>query len=126
KDVKSSSPAEVNGKESESREASADYQPSPEVHRNPAKDLGDGRDSSTVQVVNGVQHARHENGLSTNGNIGHFEEIIQLANHSNSTNGGREKSESDIATEPIMAFESGEHFLKKAGPMKTQHVAEVL
>ncbi|XP_010883679.2 MAP7 domain-containing protein 1a isoform X2 [Esox lucius] len=126
KDVKAPPPAQVNGKEVESREASADYQPSSEVHRNTDKDSDAGRDSSTVHVVNGVQPARHENGLSTKGNTGHLEEIIQLANHSNTTNGGREKSESDIPTEPILAFESEEPFLKKTGPMKTQHVAEVL
>lgn len=74
-------------------------------------------------MVNGVQPARHENGLSTKGDNGHFEEIIQLANHGNSTNEGREKSESDMPAEPILAFESEEPFLKKAGPMKPQHVA---
>ncbi len=53
------------------------------------------------------------------GRQSHFEEIIQLSNHNNE----REKSEIDIPDEPIMAFESGESFLKKTGPIKPQHVA---
>lgn len=81
------------------------------------------RFSPSVQVVNGVQSSRHENGLSTKGDAAHFEEIIQLANHGNGTNEGREKSETSIPTEPILAFESEEPFMKKAGPIKPQHVA---
>lgn len=75
--------------------------------------------SLSVLVVNGVQPIKHENGLSAKGNTDHFEDILQLANHSN----GREKSEADISDEPIMAFDSGESFLKKTGPIKPQHVA---
>ncbi|XP_056142041.1 MAP7 domain-containing protein 1a isoform X2 [Lampris incognitus] len=111
KEIKSSPPSQVNGKEAECSKASADYQPRSEV-----------RGSSTAHVVNGVQPARHENGLSAKGDTAHFEEIIQL----NSTNGGRDKSKSDMPAEPILAFESEEPFMKKAGPMKPQHVAEVL
>uniref|UniRef100_A0A4W5MHJ0 MAP7 domain containing 1 n=1 Tax=Hucho hucho TaxID=62062 RepID=A0A4W5MHJ0_9TELE len=126
KDTKSPPPSQVNGKEAESSKASVDYQPSPEVNKNTENEHSGLRDSSTVHMVNGVQPARHENGLSSMGDTTHFEEIIQLANQGNSSNGGREKSESDLPTEPILAFESDEPFLKKVGPMKPQHVAEVL
>ncbi|KAA0703503.1 MAP7 domain-containing protein 1 [Triplophysa tibetana] len=120
KDIKS--PSQVNGKDSTSdsqmNKASADYQPSAALKQ-------DGQHQSTIKeslsvlVVNGVQPIRHENGLSAKGNTAHFEDILQLANHSN----GREKSETDISDEPIMAFDSGESFLKKTGPIKPQHVA---
>eukprot|EP00063_Salmo_salar_P081113 XP_014055948.1 PREDICTED: MAP7 domain-containing protein 1-like isoform X7 [Salmo salar] len=123
KETKSPPPSQVNGKEAKSSKASADYQPSPEVNKNTENDHSSLRDSSTVHVVNGVQPARHENGLSSKGDTAHFEEVIQLANQGNSSNGGREKSESDMPTEPILAFESDEPFLKKVGPMKPQHVA---
>nr|XP_046157963.1 MAP7 domain-containing protein 1-like isoform X9 [Oncorhynchus gorbuscha] len=123
KDTKSPPPSQVNGKEAKSNKASADYQPSPEINKNTENDHSGLRDSSTVHVVNGVQPARHENGLSSKGDTAHFEEVIQLANQGNSSNGGREKSESDMPTEPILAFESDEPFLKKVGPMKPQHVA---
>ncbi|XP_035601590.1 MAP7 domain-containing protein 1-like isoform X6 [Oncorhynchus keta] len=126
KDTKSPPPSQVNGKEAKSNKASADYQPSPEINKNTENDHSGLRDSSTVHVVNGVQPARHENGLSSKGDTAHFEEVIQLANQGNSSNGGREKSESDMPTEPILAFESDEPFLKKVGPMKPLHVAEVL
>ncbi|XP_035606626.1 MAP7 domain-containing protein 1-like isoform X2 [Oncorhynchus keta] len=126
KDIKSPPPSQVNGKAAESSKASADYQPSPEINKNTENDHSGERDSSTVHVVNGVQPASHENGLPSKGDNAHFEEIIQLANQGNSSNGGREKSESDMPTEPILAFESEEPFLKKVGPMKPQHVAEVL
>lgn len=78
--------------------------------------------SPSVQVVNGVQPVRHENGLSTKGDAAHFGDIIHLTNHGNNTNGARDKSE-NMATEPILAFESEDSFMKKAGPMKAQHVA---
>lgn len=64
---------------------------------------------------------RQENGLSNKGDPAHFEDIIQLNNHDN-TNGAREKTES-MATEAILTFESEQSFMKKAGPMKPQHVA---
>ena len=74
-------------------------------------------------MVNGVQPARHENGLPTKGDTDRFGDIIHLTNHGNSTNGAREKSETSMASEPILAFESEDSFMKKAGPMKPQHVA---
>ncbi|XP_016363573.1 MAP7 domain-containing protein 1-like isoform X5 [Sinocyclocheilus anshuiensis] len=116
KDTKS--PSQVNGKasDSEMNKAAADYQPSTEL-----KQAGV-NESLPVLVVNGVQPSKHENGLSAKGAASHFQEIIQLSNHNN----GREKSEIDRPDEPIMAFESGESFLKKTGPIKPQHVAEVL
>ena len=79
--------------------------------------------SPSVQVVNGVQPSRHENGLSSKGDAAHYEDIIQLANHGNSTNGARDNSESSMAPEPILTFDSEESFMKKTGPMKPQHVA---
>lgn len=78
--------------------------------------------SLPVQVVNGIQPVRQENGLSNKGDAAHFEDIIHLNNHDNTTNGAREKSES-MATEAILTFESEESFMKKASPMKPQHVA---
>ncbi|KAL1259768.1 hypothetical protein QQF64_010345 [Cirrhinus molitorella] len=116
KDTKS--PPQVNGKASdlEMNKAAADYQPSTALKQDGVNE------SLSVLVVNGVQPSKHENGLSAKGEAPRFEEIIQLSNHNN----GREKSESDRPDEPIMAFESGESFLKKTGPIKTQHVAEVL
>ncbi|XP_016364499.1 MAP7 domain-containing protein 1-like isoform X6 [Sinocyclocheilus rhinocerous] len=116
KDTKS--PSEVNGKasDSEMNKAAADYQPSTAL-----KQAGV-NESLSVLVVNGVQPSKHENGLSAKGEASHFQEIIQLSNHNN----GREKSEIGRPDEPIMAFESGESFLKKTGPIKPQHVAEVL
>ncbi|KAM4600450.1 MAP7 domain-containing protein 1a [Polymixia lowei] len=116
---------------SEFTTSSADYQPRPDVVLSDNNKTENGqsgeRQSSAVHAVNGVQSGRHENGLpSAKGDAhAHFEEIIQLTNHGNSTNGGRDKSESDMPAEPILAFES-EDFMKKAGPMKPQHVAEVL
>ncbi|XP_067304303.1 MAP7 domain-containing protein 1a isoform X5 [Pseudorasbora parva] len=114
KDTKS--PAQVNGKDSELNKAAADYQPSTALKQDGVNE------SRTVLVVNGIQPAKHENGLSAKGEASHFEEILQLSNHNN----GREKSETDRPDEPIMAFESDESFLKKTGPIKPQHVAEVL
>ncbi|CAG03503.1 unnamed protein product, partial [Tetraodon nigroviridis] len=75
-----------------------------------------------VQVVNGIQPVRQENGLSNKGDTAHFEDIIHLNNHDNTTNGGRDKSET-MATEAILAFGSEDSFMKKASPMKPQHVA---
>ncbi|XP_016427933.1 MAP7 domain-containing protein 1-like isoform X6 [Sinocyclocheilus rhinocerous] len=116
KDTKS--PSQVNGKasDSEMNKAAADYQPSTALKQDGVNE------SLSVLLVNGVQPSKHENGLSAKGEASHFEEIIQLSNHNN----GREKAETDRPDEPIMAFESGESFLKKTGPIKPQHVAEVL
>lgn len=71
-------------------------------------------------AVNGVQLTTHQNGVSVNGDAADFEEIIQL----NSSNPGQQQS--GLVGEPILAFEGGEPFLMKTGPMKSQHVAEVL
>ncbi|XP_051576826.1 MAP7 domain-containing protein 1-like isoform X3 [Myxocyprinus asiaticus] len=123
KDTKSPS-SEVNGKDStidlEINKASADYQPSTLLKQDGQFQRGV-KESVSLLEMNGVQSTKHENGLSAKGE-GHFEEIIQLTNHSS----GRERSETDMPDEPIMAFESGESFLKKTGPIKPQNVAEVL
>lgn len=66
---------------------------------------------------------RHENGLSTKEDTARFENILHLASQGNATNGARDKSETSMATEPILSFESEEPFMKKTGPMKPQHVA---
>ncbi|XP_037641560.1 MAP7 domain-containing protein 1a isoform X2 [Sebastes umbrosus] len=119
----------TNDKEAESSKASAEYQPKPEVNL-PNNKTENGqtnvKESPSVQVVNGVQPTRHENGLSTKGDTAHFGDIIHLTNHGNTTNGARDNSETSMATEPILTFDSEESFMKKAGPMKPQHVAEVL
>ncbi|XP_068070086.1 MAP7 domain-containing protein 1a isoform X3 [Danio rerio] len=112
----STSPAQVNGKDSEMNKAAADYQPNTALKQDGVNE------SLSVPVLNGIQTSKHENGLSAKGEASQFEEILQLSNHNN----GREKSESDRPDEPIMAFESSESFLKKTGPLKPQHVAEVL
>ncbi|XP_066573489.1 MAP7 domain-containing protein 1 isoform X5 [Amia ocellicauda] len=143
KDAKSSSPAQVNGKDAkpdpESKKGSTNSQQAlgsmmsnKEVEEAQSQSSMKDRPGEqttlslpvkeSLPVVNGVQTAKHENGLSAKGEGTDFEEIIELANHSGSNNGGREKSES----EPILAFESEEPFLKKASSLKTQHVAEVL
>lgn len=70
-------------------------------------------------VVNGVQPSSHQNGVSANGESGDFEEMIQLNSSSSS-------GQQQMVSEPILAFEGGEPFLRKTGPMKPQHVAEVL
>ncbi|XP_077073990.1 MAP7 domain-containing protein 1a isoform X5 [Siphateles boraxobius] len=116
KDTKS--PSQVNGKDSDSdmNKAAADYQPSTALKQDGVNE------SLSVLVVNGVQPTKHENGLSAKGESSHFEEILQLSNHNN----GREKSETERPDEPIMSFERDESFLKKTGPIKPQHVAEVL
>uniref|UniRef100_A0A3B4X690 MAP7 domain containing 1b n=1 Tax=Seriola lalandi dorsalis TaxID=1841481 RepID=A0A3B4X690_SERLL len=69
-------------------------------------------------VVNGVQPAPHQNGVSANGEAAEFEEIIQLNNGSNPG-----PQQGALVSEPILAFEGGEPFLMKTGPMKPQHVA---
>ncbi|KAM3613497.1 uncharacterized protein V6R79_000585 [Siganus canaliculatus] len=130
KETKPSPLAHVNDKDAESSKASAEYQPKPEV--NLANNMtGNGQtlikeSSPSVQVMNGVQPARHENGLSSKEDAAHFGDIIHITNHDNATNGAREKSDTDLTTEPILPFESEDSFMKKAGPMKPQHVAEVL
>lgn len=91
--------------------------------------LGSSSSSSTSgpQVVNGIQAMRHEKGPPTKADAANYGDILQLANHDNTTNGTngtREKCES-LATEQILTFESDEPFMKKASPMKTQHVAGI-
>lgn len=71
--------------------------------------------SSTV--VNGVQLSAHQNGVSANREAADFEKIIQL----NKSNPGQQQS--GLVSEPILAFDGGEPFLMKTGPMKPQHVA---
>lgn len=76
----------------------------------------DASQSVSAPVVNGVQPAAHQNGVSANGEAADFEEIIQLNNSGN-------PAQSGLVSEPILAFEGGEPFLMKTGPMKPQHVA---
>uniref|UniRef100_W5K2V6 MAP7 domain containing 1a n=1 Tax=Astyanax mexicanus TaxID=7994 RepID=W5K2V6_ASTMX len=102
KDIKSSTPSQINGGNSKPESESI---------------------KSSCLVMNGVQPFKHENGLSSGGETSHFEEILQLSNHSSSSGGGREKSEADLPGEPIVSFDSGNSFLKKTGPLKPQHVA---
>lgn len=66
-------------------------------------------------VANGVQTAAHQNGVSANGG---FEEMIQLNNGANPA-----QTQSARVGEPILAFEAGDSFRMKTGPMKPQHVA---
>lgn len=70
--------------------------------------------SVSAPVVNGVQPAAHQNGVSAD-----FEEIIQL----NNSGGSPAQTQSGLVGEPILAFEGGEPFMMKTGPMKPQHVA---
>ncbi|KAK3558865.1 hypothetical protein QTP86_031988, partial [Hemibagrus guttatus] len=79
--------------------------------------------NSGAPVVNGVQYTRHHNGLTSDREPADFEEIIQLTNHSSSNSNGQGQSQNSITTDPIMAFEGGEPFIMKTGPMKPQHVA---
>ncbi|XP_030214093.1 MAP7 domain-containing protein 1a isoform X2 [Gadus morhua] len=112
----------------DSNKACADYQPRSEIlpTNHKTENGQNGRDSGPGgDMVNGLTNLQ-ENGLSAKEAPPLFEEIIQLTNHGNSTNGGRDKPQSDALAEPILAFESEEPFMKKASPMKPQHVAEVL
>ncbi|XP_005455356.1 MAP7 domain-containing protein 1a isoform X6 [Oreochromis niloticus] len=129
KETKSSPLAHVNDKQAESSKASAEYQPTPEVsipNNKTENGQADVKESLSIQAVNGVQATKLENGLSTKEDTVHLEDIIHLTNHGNSTNGALDKSETSMPTEPILSFESQESFMKKAGPMKPQHAAEVL
>ncbi|KAK7139470.1 hypothetical protein R3I93_016568 [Phoxinus phoxinus] len=123
KDVKT--PAQVNGRVSDNV---IQKNPSETLHSgatNFNQSQGDVKMSSVswdaAPVINGVQPTKHQNGLSSNGEAADFEEIIKLSNHSGSGNSGQGQP-----ADPIMAFEGGEPFMMKAGPMKPQHVAEVL
>lgn len=126
---KSAAVAQAPNKEAESSKVSADNQRVTEVNvANHKAENGQisQTQSAPVKVMNGVQPPRHENGLSAKEDSANFEDIIQLTNHGNTTNGGHEDSEGSIATKPILAFESDESFLKKASVMTPQHVTEVL
>lgn len=101
KDVKAS--PQVNGKDTELKKAPGSQQ------------------GVSSPVGNGVQPAAHQNGVSARGEAADFEEIIQL---NKSGNAGQQQS--GLVGEPILAFEGAEPFLMKTGPMKPQHVAEVL
>lgn len=114
KDVKAS--PQVNGKDAELSKAPGNLQAPGASVLNPAQSV------SSPVVVNGVQPSVHQNGVSANGTD--FEEIIQLNNSGGSGNPSQQQS--GLVNEPIMAFEGGESFLMKTGPMKPQHVAEVL
>ncbi|XP_022613035.1 MAP7 domain-containing protein 1-like isoform X5 [Seriola dumerili] len=111
KEVKAS--PQVNGKDTEVNKAPGNLQSPGAAVLSPSP----GPDP----VVNGVQPAPHQNGVSANGEAAEFEEIIQLNNGSNPS-----PQQGALVSEPILAFEGGEPFLMKTGPMKPQHVAEVL
>lgn len=113
KDVKAS--PQVNGKDAEPARAAGSLQ-------SPAAAVLSPPQSASAPVVNGVQPAAHQNGVSANGEAADFEEIIQL----NNSSGNPAQTQSGLVSEPILAFEGGEPFMMKTGPMKPQHVAEVL
>ncbi|KAK7893475.1 hypothetical protein WMY93_022627 [Mugilogobius chulae] len=120
---KSPAAAAASTKEADSSKASTDDQPKTEVNvPNHKTENGhiSGTESTPVKVVNGVQPTLQENGLTTIEDSAKLEDIIQL------TNGGLAKSESNMVTKPILAFDSDESFLKKASVMTPQHVTEVL
>lgn len=131
KETSSSPLAHVNNKEAENNKEPTELQQTPGIGLpdnktdNGEATIKDSSSSPSPQVVNGMQAVRHENGLPTKGDAAHYGDILQLANHGNATNGARGKCES-LATEQILAFDSEEPFMKKASPMKPQHVAEVL
>ncbi|KAM9415743.1 MAP7 domain-containing protein 1b isoform 2-T2 [Salvelinus alpinus] len=99
----SNSPAQANGKDT------TDRSKAPESQQSAAE---------SAPVLNGVQPAKHQNGLSANGEAADFEQIIQMPNHSGSTKGGPGQLGSDIVSDPIL-----EPFLMKTGPMKPQLAA---
>uniref|UniRef100_A0AAZ3RCC9 MAP7 domain containing 1b n=1 Tax=Oncorhynchus tshawytscha TaxID=74940 RepID=A0AAZ3RCC9_ONCTS len=80
-------------------------------------------EAESSPVLNVVRPAMHQNGLSANGKAADFEQIIQLSNHSRSSNSGPGKPGSGIVSDPILAFEGGDPFLMKTGSMKPQHAA---
>lgn len=134
KETRSSPLAHINNKEAESSKESTESQQTPAVGLPDNKtengeaiirESSSSSSSPSPQVVNGMQAVRHVNGLPTKGDAAHYGDILHLANHDNATNGAREKCES-LATEQFLAFDSEEPFMKKASPLKPQHVAEVL
>ncbi|KAM4736507.1 MAP7 domain-containing protein 1a isoform 2-T3 [Anableps anableps] len=128
KETKSTTVAFAHDTQAESSKVSADNQATLEGSlSNNKTETGQSNLKQSLSVVNGLQPTRHENGLSSKGDAGHFEDFIHLTNQDNTSNGAQDNnSETGTATEPILAFESEESFMKKAGPMKPQHVAEVL
>ncbi|XP_034017316.1 MAP7 domain-containing protein 1-like isoform X2 [Thalassophryne amazonica] len=106
KDVKASS--QVNGKETEFSKVPGNLQSLSGVAL---------CQSQGGPVINGVQSDALQNGLSANGEGANFGQMIQLGSSGKAAQpqGG-----------PILAFEGGEPFLMKTGPIKSQHVAEVL
>uniref|UniRef100_A0A3Q2NMZ2 MAP7 domain containing 1 n=1 Tax=Fundulus heteroclitus TaxID=8078 RepID=A0A3Q2NMZ2_FUNHE len=127
KETKSSSVASANDGQAESSKGSADYQPKLDgsLHNNKAEN-GQSDVKESLPVVNGLQPIRHENGMSSKGDAAHFQDFVHLTNQDNATNGARDNSETGSSAEPILPFDTEESFVKKAGPMKPQHVAEVL
>lgn len=129
KEEKASPLPHISQKEVEGSRESADYLANPEVrlpNNKTENRQANINGSLPVQVVNGIQPLRQENGLSNKGeDTAHFEDIIHLNNHDNTANGGRDKSKS-LATEAILTFDSEDSFMKKASSIKPQHVAEVL
>ncbi|XP_062847448.1 MAP7 domain-containing protein 1a isoform X3 [Trichomycterus rosablanca] len=124
KDIKSSPPPQVNGGDSQLQSDSSkvpDCLSTTELKQDNQSQSGT-KESSTVHVTNGIQPSKHENGLSSGGESAHFDEIIQLSNNSGA-NSKQEESVSETNDEPILTYDG---FLKKAGTMKSQHVAEVL
>lgn len=126
KDTKSSTVAFANEVQAESSKVSADNQAKLEGSLPNKTENGQSNVKESHSVVNGLQSIRHENGLSSKGDAPLFQDLIHLTNQDNTSNGGRDNSETGTSTEPIIAIETEESFIKKAGPMKPQHVAEVL
>lgn len=129
KDIKTSPPpVQVNGGSSkpefESNKESDDYLPGTELKED-SQSHSTKNESTLVHVINGIQASKHENGLSA-GPASEFEGILQLSNHSGANGSGREKSDTENPNEQISTFDGGNTILKAAGPMKPQHVAEVL
>uniref|UniRef100_A0A8C6K979 MAP7 domain containing 1 n=1 Tax=Nothobranchius furzeri TaxID=105023 RepID=A0A8C6K979_NOTFU len=124
-DKKETNSSSTNDKPAESDKDSADSQPKPDISLpNTKTENGQAGIKESLSLVNGVQPTRHENGLSTKGDAAHFNNFVHLTNQGNTTKG--DNCETSVGSEPILSFESEETFMKKAGPMKPQHVAEVL
>ncbi|XP_061771104.1 MAP7 domain-containing protein 1a isoform X2 [Nerophis ophidion] len=123
KETKSPSPPPVSKAECSQESAQQQQQQQPANNNNKTEHGQSGvRQSPQTQTLNGVQlGVRHENGLSGKGEAASFEEIII-----NAANGAKGRSETGMAPEDILGFESEDSFVKKAGPLKPQHVAEVL
>ncbi|XP_061918357.1 MAP7 domain-containing protein 1a isoform X4 [Entelurus aequoreus] len=120
KETKSPSPPPVS--KAECSQESAQQQPAYNNNNKTEHGQSGVRQSPPTQTLNGVQlGVRHENGLSGKGDAASFEEIII-----NAANGAKGRSETGMAPEDILGFESEDTFMKKAGPLKPQHVAEVL